>query len=135
LREVLKYEATNKTDETPSLEAYIAEFTNYLRRTKSIQSGLGAYVAELGVATTKPGSQQSSNQPKGKKLTPWRSTTGSIASTSIRITRRDHKASKGHWRKYRRSKLLSKIRRSLKQSTESSRTGRARTKAHQKSST
>jgi hypothetical protein len=66
LREVLKYEATNKTNETPSLKAYIAEFTNYLRRTKPIQSGLSAYAAELGVATTKPGNQQL----KDRKLTP-----------------------------------------------------------------
>jgi hypothetical protein len=52
LRELYHLESVGREEDTPSVEVYVSEFTNYLRRTKRLQRGLGAYAAELEVATT-----------------------------------------------------------------------------------
>jgi hypothetical protein len=58
LRELYRNEASGKENRTPSLEGYVSDFTNYLHRTKPIQTGLGPYAAELEVAKTSEPSEK-----------------------------------------------------------------------------
>lgn len=68
LREVYKKEAN--LEEVQSVEAYVAEFTTYLRRTKPISTGLSTIALELEVATPTETSSNSTTENTRKKEQP-----------------------------------------------------------------